>query len=161
MRLDRFMRQTRQVASAPFADGKDLNAVIAGRRAAAAQQRSRNVILGAITLLAGVAFGVLVTDIGGGPIANVRIEATRRTGATTHATFAFVTDEVGRYELTLARGSHSIDARHDDYIGESVDVPNGGRCATSSWCRPASRSRPGEIRSPTMAPDRGPSQSRN
>lgn len=45
---------------APSADGKDPNAIIAeGEKAAAQQQRSRNVILGTIMLLAGVAFGVL------------------------------------------------------------------------------------------------------
>ncbi len=71
----------------------------------------------------------VVTDIGGGTIANVQIEAIRGTGATTYATFATVSDGVGRYELTLGPGSHSLVASHEDYVADShyVVVPSIGR----------------------------------
>ncbi len=72
----------------------------------------------------GVIVSGVVTDLGGGPVVNAQIAATRRTGATAFATFLVLTDQTGRYELSLKPGSYVIEAGHEDYAADSeyIDV---------------------------------------
>lgn len=70
----------------------------------------------------GIVLTGVVTDVGGGPIANARVDATRRSGATAFGTVAAITDATGRYELSLARGAYGVEASHDEYVASSAYI---------------------------------------
>ncbi len=75
----------------------------------------------------------IVTDVGGGPIADARITAhaehhrPRLGGA---AEFVATTGADGKYAITLPDGELSIEARHDDYTADSKRVEVAGKPQT-------------------------------
>lgn len=72
-----------------------------------------------------------VSDVGGGPIAAARITATRqRMSMRSETEIVAMTGVDGTYRLTLADGSYSISAEHDDYTDAEKSVEIAGQPET-------------------------------
>jgi hypothetical protein len=65
-----------------------------------------------------------VTDVGGGPIPEARVTATRsrKPDLSGKSDFIAITNPDGKYEITLADGEYSLAATHDDYTNDSERI---------------------------------------
>ncbi len=73
-----------------------------------------------------------VTDVGGGPIPEARVTATRSRmpDLSGKSDFVAITNPDGKYEITLADGEYSLDATHDDYTNDAERIELEGHALT-------------------------------
>ncbi|MBS1121405.1 MAG: hypothetical protein H6Q90_3633 [Deltaproteobacteria bacterium] len=76
-----------------------------------------------------------VTDVGGGPIGDARITATKGQipDLSGHADLVTTTKSDGTYELTLPDGSFELDAAHDDYTHARKRIELAGKPITTDF----------------------------